>query len=215
MPPVIIQGGIILNPDDTDAQQLQAHAQDRGLDHIHVFHATLAGKGHTYFVLNRSHPVFQDTSPDLERRSALARSEGKAPNRRKACDHRRFNHICNFITLKLHILWYTEAIFLQIVSQANNELADCTLWEESMAPYYMQMDTQSEYAEGDEMWHVFEQGRRNEFDEPYCVAPFQFFSEAQRIVNEHNAAELSQHGSVEPVAEARADRSGLTNAEQW
>lgn len=100
MPPVIIQGGIILNPDDTGAQQLQAHALHIGLDYIHIFHATLAGKGYTYLVLNKSHPVFQDISPEVikdyldsmaqthntnrKRGSALAKSEGLPSNRRKA-----------------------------------------------------------------------------------------------------------------------------------
>lgn len=50
--------------------------------------------------------------------------------------------------------------------------------------FYMQMDTQFEYREGEELYHVFERGRVNEWGEPYCVSPFLTFESAQDLIEE-------------------------------
>ncbi len=41
---VILSGGIVLDPHDTGAQQVQAHAERLGLDRIHVFRARVMGE---------------------------------------------------------------------------------------------------------------------------------------------------------------------------
>jgi hypothetical protein len=53
--------------------------------------------------------------------------------------------------------------------------------------FYMRMDTQYDYPEGQELYHIFEQGRTNEFDEPYCVCPFLQYDEARRMVEQMNS----------------------------
>lgn len=47
MPPIILPGGIVLNANDADVQQLQAHVQRLGLDHVQVFRARRAGNEQT------------------------------------------------------------------------------------------------------------------------------------------------------------------------
>ncbi|HWP88127.1 MAG TPA: hypothetical protein VNM70_09625 [Burkholderiales bacterium] len=53
--------------------------------------------------------------------------------------------------------------------------------------FFMRMDTQYDYDTGQELYHVFESGRLNEFNEPYCVYPFLTFDEARRMVEEMNS----------------------------
>lgn len=60
--PTILPGGIVLDPQDAHAQQLQAHAQRLGLDTLHVMRARLVGHAHTYLVMQWPHPVFQHPS---------------------------------------------------------------------------------------------------------------------------------------------------------
>ncbi len=60
-------GGIVLDPHDAGAQQVQAHADHVELDDIHVVRATVVGQRHTYLVLDRLRPVFEDAAPDVVR----------------------------------------------------------------------------------------------------------------------------------------------------
>lgn len=46
MPSVILPGGIILDPHEAGAQQLQAHAERLGLDDVQIFWATVVGQRH-------------------------------------------------------------------------------------------------------------------------------------------------------------------------
>jgi hypothetical protein len=43
---------------------VQAHADHVELDDIHVVRATVVGQRHTYLVLDRLRPVFEDAAPD-------------------------------------------------------------------------------------------------------------------------------------------------------
>ena len=52
--------------------------------------------------------------------------------------------------------------------------------------FYVRMDTQYDYHEGQELYHVFERGRLNEFGEPYCVCPFLFYDQARRMADDLN-----------------------------
>ncbi len=63
--PTILPGGIVLDPHDTHAQQLQAHAQRLGLDTLHVMRARLVGHTPTYLVMQWPRPVFQHPSVDV------------------------------------------------------------------------------------------------------------------------------------------------------
>jgi hypothetical protein len=56
-----------------------------------------------------------------------------------------------------------------------------------MEKFYMRMDTQYDYAEGQELYHVFERDRLNEFDEPYCVCSFLTYDEARRMSEQLNS----------------------------
>lgn len=67
MPPIILPGGIVLNPHDAGAQQLQAHAEQLGLDDVQIFRAMVVGQLQTYLVLDRLRPVFEDATPDVVR----------------------------------------------------------------------------------------------------------------------------------------------------
>lgn len=58
MPPIILPGGIVLDAHDAQAQQLQAHAEQLGLDRIQVFRARIMGAEQTYLVMQWSRPVF-------------------------------------------------------------------------------------------------------------------------------------------------------------
>ncbi len=60
--PTILPGGIVLDPHDRHAQQLQAHAQRLGLDPLHVMRARLVGQPDTYLVMQWPRPVFQHPS---------------------------------------------------------------------------------------------------------------------------------------------------------
>jgi len=64
MPPIILPGGSILDPHDAGGQHLEAHAEQLGLDDIHVVRATVVGQRGTYLVLDRLRPIFKDTAPD-------------------------------------------------------------------------------------------------------------------------------------------------------
>jgi len=57
--PTILPGGIILDPHDPGAQQLQAHAEWLGLDDVQIMRATIVGAGRTYLVLDKLRPVFK------------------------------------------------------------------------------------------------------------------------------------------------------------
>jgi hypothetical protein len=46
---------------------VQAHADHVELDDIHVVRATVVGQRHTYLVLDRLRPVFEDAAPDVVR----------------------------------------------------------------------------------------------------------------------------------------------------
>jgi len=65
MPLTILPGGIVLDPHDVGAQQLQAHAERLGLGNIHIVRATIVGHRHTYLVLDRLRPVFEDAAPNV------------------------------------------------------------------------------------------------------------------------------------------------------
>jgi hypothetical protein len=59
----------------------------------------------------------------------------------------------------------------------------------AMGPkFQMRPDTQYDYYPGEELYHVFEVGRFNDFGEPYCVAPFLSFEEAVALVRKLNGA---------------------------
>ena len=64
-PPIILPGGIVLDPHDAGAQQLQTHAEHLRLEDIHVVRATVVGQRCTYLVLDRLRPVFEDATPDV------------------------------------------------------------------------------------------------------------------------------------------------------
>lgn len=77
MAPIILPGGIVLDPHNAGAQQLQAHAERLGLDDVQGVRATVVGEGRTYLVLDKLRPVFKhplvddvraylDTQPILE-----------------------------------------------------------------------------------------------------------------------------------------------------
>ena len=60
--PTMLAGGIVLDPNDAHAQQLQAHAQRLGLDDLHIMRARLVGHAPTYLVMQWPRPVFQHPS---------------------------------------------------------------------------------------------------------------------------------------------------------
>lgn len=64
MPPIILPGGIVLDPHDAGAQQVQAHAEGLGLRGIQVFQARVMGAEQTYFVVEWLGPVFQHAALD-------------------------------------------------------------------------------------------------------------------------------------------------------
>lgn len=77
MPPIILSGGIALDPNDVLAQQLQAHAEHLNLDDVQVVRAIVVGHPHTYLVLDRLRPVFKHAAPD----AVIAHLEGMANKR--------------------------------------------------------------------------------------------------------------------------------------
>ena len=52
--------------------------------------------------------------------------------------------------------------------------------------FYIELDTEFTYRDGEEMYHIFEYGRWNEFGEPYCVMPYLTYEEAHALVTKWN-----------------------------
>jgi len=51
IPPIILPGGVVLNPHEAGTQQVQAHAKHLGRGHVQVFRARRIGKEPTYLVV--------------------------------------------------------------------------------------------------------------------------------------------------------------------
>lgn len=66
-----------------------------------------------------------------------------------------------------------------------------------MDKFYMDQDTQYDYNPGEELYHVFEYNRLNEFGEPYCVGPFLSYEEALKLRDKLNA-DVRQHSQSKP-----------------
>lgn len=64
MPAIMLEGGIVLDPDNTYAQQLQRYAHALGLTHLRVVRATVVGQPSTYLVLAGAHPLFKHPALD-------------------------------------------------------------------------------------------------------------------------------------------------------
>lgn len=64
MPAILLQGGIVLDPDNIYAQQLQRYAHALGLTHLRVVRAMVHGQPPTYLVLAGAHPLYKHVAPD-------------------------------------------------------------------------------------------------------------------------------------------------------
>ena len=62
--PIILQGGIVLDPRDMTAQQVQAHAERLGHDHVQGCRARRGSTGPTYEMLHGARPVVQHPALD-------------------------------------------------------------------------------------------------------------------------------------------------------
>ncbi len=77
----MLPGGIVLDPHDAHAQQLQEHAQRLGLHDLHIMRARLAGHALTYLVMQWPHPVFQHPSAAV----VAAHLDSMAQAQRECC----------------------------------------------------------------------------------------------------------------------------------